>query len=104
MLVEARRRTSGATGRPRQLYRGAEASIGTDFRYHIPVLGMIGGHRLVDIEHRPSAQSSRQHAASQLIPVLIGEARVQFFGQRILMDEAAAVTGLKQRFRESRVD
>ena len=43
MLVEARRRTSGATGRPRQLYRGAEASIGTDFRSHIAVLGVRGG-------------------------------------------------------------
>jgi hypothetical protein len=53
---------------------------------------MIGGHRLVDIEHRPSGQSSRQHAAGQPIPVLIGEARVQFFGQRILMDEAGAVS------------
>jgi hypothetical protein len=32
------------------------------------VRGMIGGDRLIDIEHRSSGQSSRQHAAGQLIP------------------------------------
>src|SRR5215831_15251654 len=92
MLVEARWRASGAAWRPRQLNRGVQASITTEFRHHMPVRGMIGAHRLVDIEHRPSGQSSREHAAGQLIRVLIGEARGQFFGQRVPMADAGAVS------------
>src|SRR5690242_20427173 len=51
MLVEARRCTSGSARRPRKLDRGTEAAIGAEFRDHLAVRGMVGGHRLIDIEH-----------------------------------------------------
>ena len=57
MLVEARRCASGSARRPRKLDRGTEAAIGAEFRHHLAVRGMVGGHRLIDIEHRPRRQA-----------------------------------------------
>src|SRR5215472_1082609 len=91
MLVEARRCTSGSAWRPRKLDRGTEAAIGAEFRHHLAVRGMIGGHRFIDIEYRAGRQADSQHAAGQLVPIFICKARAQRLRQRIPIEKARRV-------------
>jgi hypothetical protein len=60
VLVEVRRRTSGAARRPRKLDRGAKAAVGAEFGHHPPMRGMVGSHRLIDIEYRPGVREQIQ--------------------------------------------
>jgi len=53
------------------------------------VRGMVGGHRLIDIEHRPGRQADSQHA--QLVPIFICKARAQRRRQRIPIDKARGI-------------